>query len=183
VAAWLDSWDTCHTHAQVVGTPTREEIEAMNPNYTEFKFPQIKPHSWARVFKAKATPEAIDLISKLLQYTPGAPWLLARLHRCPPRVARAAMQALLVAANCKTAGKCGSTLRLDVGEWYRARVWLEAETLVPAFSCNTSAATLASRAVARCRQGHSLAPAHTRFCYIVDRQAHHAHAVVRTHTL
>jgi len=25
----------------VVGTPTRQEIEAMNPNYTEFKFPQV----------------------------------------------------------------------------------------------------------------------------------------------
>jgi len=55
---------------KVVGTPSREEIEAMNPNYTEFKFPQIKAHPWARVFKSKAAPEAIDLIGKLLQYTP-----------------------------------------------------------------------------------------------------------------
>ncbi len=30
--------------------------QAMNPNYTEFKFPQIKAHPWARVFKSKATP-------------------------------------------------------------------------------------------------------------------------------
>ena len=34
---------------KVVGTPTREEIEAMNPNYTEFKFPSIKPHPWQKV--------------------------------------------------------------------------------------------------------------------------------------
>ena len=34
---------------QVVGTPTREEIQAMNQNYTEFKFPQIKAHPWAKV--------------------------------------------------------------------------------------------------------------------------------------
>ncbi len=27
---------------QVLGTPTREEIKCMNPNYTEFKFPHIK---------------------------------------------------------------------------------------------------------------------------------------------
>ena len=29
---------------KVLGTPTRDEIRAMNPNYTEFKFPQIKAH-------------------------------------------------------------------------------------------------------------------------------------------
>lgn len=29
---------------QVLGTPTREEIKCMNPNYTEFKFPQIKAY-------------------------------------------------------------------------------------------------------------------------------------------
>jgi hypothetical protein len=34
---------------QVLGTPTREEIKCMNPNYTEFKFPQIKPHPWHKV--------------------------------------------------------------------------------------------------------------------------------------
>lgn len=35
---------------QVLGTPTREEIKCMNPNYTEFKFPQIKAHPWHKVF-------------------------------------------------------------------------------------------------------------------------------------
>nr|AAO14684.1 shaggy-like kinase [Pyrocystis lunula] len=35
---------------KVLGTPTREELMAMNPNYTEFKFPQIKPHPWHKVF-------------------------------------------------------------------------------------------------------------------------------------
>lgn len=34
---------------QVLGTPTREQIREMNPNYTEFKFPQIKSHPWAKV--------------------------------------------------------------------------------------------------------------------------------------
>ncbi len=34
---------------KVLGTPTREEIRAMNPNYTEFKFPQIKAHPWNKV--------------------------------------------------------------------------------------------------------------------------------------
>ena len=35
---------------QVLGTPTREEIKCMNPNYTEFKFPQIKAHPWHKVW-------------------------------------------------------------------------------------------------------------------------------------
>eukprot|EP00069_Balaena_mysticetus_P018830 bmy_11749T0 len=32
----------------VLGTPTREQIREMNPNYTEFKFPQIKAHPWTK---------------------------------------------------------------------------------------------------------------------------------------
>jgi glycogen synthase kinase 3 beta len=71
---------------KVLGTPTRDQIRTMNPNYMEHKFPQIKPHpfnkvrlsstetAWqsthqAQVFR-KADPSAIDLISKLLEYTP-----------------------------------------------------------------------------------------------------------------
>ncbi|RRT45749.1 hypothetical protein B296_00045524 [Ensete ventricosum] len=34
---------------QVLGTPTREEIRCMNPNYTEFRFPQIKAHPWHKL--------------------------------------------------------------------------------------------------------------------------------------
>ena len=48
----------------------------MNPNYTEFKFPQIKPHPWSKVFKPRTPPEAIDLVNCLLEYTPG--------NRTPP---------------------------------------------------------------------------------------------------
>ena len=57
---------------QVLGTPTREQIKEMNPNYTEFKFPQIKAHPWQKVFRARTSPEAIDLVSRLLEYTPSA---------------------------------------------------------------------------------------------------------------
>jgi len=55
---------------KVLGTPTREEIQAMNPTYTEYKFPQIKGHPWTKVFRSRTPPEAIDLVSKLLSYTP-----------------------------------------------------------------------------------------------------------------
>lgn len=72
---------------KVLGTPTREQIRTMNPNYMEHKFPQIKPHpfnkvrNWClyylhkslmilfQVFR-KASADAIDLISALLEYTP-----------------------------------------------------------------------------------------------------------------
>jgi len=72
---------------KVLGTPTRDQIRTMNPNYMEHKFPQIKPHPFNKVCKSsmmsnspahantmqvfrKADPTAIDLISKLLEYTP-----------------------------------------------------------------------------------------------------------------
>jgi len=57
---------------KVLGTPTREQIREMNPNYTEFKFPQIKSHPWQKVFRTRTPPEAINLVSRLLEYTPSA---------------------------------------------------------------------------------------------------------------
>ncbi|KAI5674867.1 hypothetical protein M9H77_05817 [Catharanthus roseus] len=55
---------------KVLGTPTREEIKCMNPNYTEFKFPQVKAHPWHKIFHKRTPPEAVDLVSRLLQYSP-----------------------------------------------------------------------------------------------------------------
>jgi len=54
---------------KVLGTPTREEIQSMNPTYTDYKFPQIKGSPWAKVFKNRPA-DAIDLVAKLLLYTP-----------------------------------------------------------------------------------------------------------------
>lgn len=34
---------------KVLGTPSREQIRDLNPNYTEYKFPQIKPCPWTKV--------------------------------------------------------------------------------------------------------------------------------------
>ncbi|KAL7409221.1 Pkinase-domain-containing protein [Mrakia frigida] len=56
---------------KVLGTPTRDQIKTMNPNYMEHKFPAIKPHPFSKVFRPRTAPDAIDLISKLLEYTPG----------------------------------------------------------------------------------------------------------------
>ncbi|KAL6561710.1 hypothetical protein OROMI_017311 [Orobanche minor] len=54
----------------VLGTPTREEIKCMNPNYTEYKFPQIKAHPWHKIFHKRMPPKAVDFVSRLLQYSP-----------------------------------------------------------------------------------------------------------------
>lgn len=41
---------------KVLGTPTREQIRTMNPNYMEHKFPQIKPHPFNKVFTYAVPP-------------------------------------------------------------------------------------------------------------------------------
>eukprot|EP00163_Fabomonas_tropica_P031019 TRINITY_DN722_c0_g1_i1.p1 TRINITY_DN722_c0_g1~~TRINITY_DN722_c0_g1_i1.p1 ORF type:complete len:482 (-),score=72.68 TRINITY_DN722_c0_g1_i1:464-1909(-) len=55
---------------KVLGTPTKEEIQSMNPNYTDFNFPQIKAHPWSKVFKGRAPQEAIDLLTSFLTFSP-----------------------------------------------------------------------------------------------------------------
>ncbi|XP_018012953.1 glycogen synthase kinase-3 beta isoform X3 [Hyalella azteca] len=90
---------------KVLGTPTREQIREMNPNYTEFKFPQIKSHPWQknmmattaetppcilekkpqrlRVFRQRTPEDAINLVSRLLEYTPSA--RISPLQACTHR--------------------------------------------------------------------------------------------------
>ena len=53
--------------AQVLGTPSREDIHAMNPNYTEFKFPQIKAHAWSKIFSKRIPADAVDLVRACFQ--------------------------------------------------------------------------------------------------------------------
>ncbi|KAH0865468.1 hypothetical protein HID58_082679 [Brassica napus] len=55
---------------KILGTPAREEIKNMNPRYNDFKFPQIKPQPWHKIFRRQVPPEALDLGSRLLQYSP-----------------------------------------------------------------------------------------------------------------
>lgn len=55
---------------KVLGTPTREQIRQMNPNHSsDHRFPQIRPHPLTRVFR-RAPPDAIDLLSSMLEYSP-----------------------------------------------------------------------------------------------------------------
>lgn len=56
---------------KVLGTPTRDQIHEMNPDYRDFRFPQIRPHLWSKVFRPRVPQDAIQLVSQLLDYTPG----------------------------------------------------------------------------------------------------------------
>jgi glycogen synthase kinase 3 beta len=56
---------------KILGTPTKNQILEMNPDYNEYKFPSIKPYPWQKVFKNRVVNENyIDLLSKLLVYEP-----------------------------------------------------------------------------------------------------------------
>jgi glycogen synthase kinase 3 beta len=55
---------------KILGTPSREELLEMNPNYKEFKFPNIRAQAWPSVFKPNTDPQALDLASKYLTYKP-----------------------------------------------------------------------------------------------------------------
>lgn len=51
---------------KVLGTPQREQILAMNPNYKEYRFPQIKPLPWDKVYRSRTPKDSIDFVAKLL---------------------------------------------------------------------------------------------------------------------
>lgn len=57
---------------KILGTPTKNQVLVMNPEYKEYKFPSIKPYPWLKLFKncKNVNNEFIDLISKLLVYEP-----------------------------------------------------------------------------------------------------------------
>jgi glycogen synthase kinase 3 beta len=44
----------------------------MNPDYNEYRFPQIKPLPWEKVFRSRTPREAINFVSRLLTYDPSA---------------------------------------------------------------------------------------------------------------
>ena len=57
---------------KVLGTPTKEQIKAMNPNYTQYQFPQVKPNPWKNIFRLRPlpSPESMELLGSLLEYAP-----------------------------------------------------------------------------------------------------------------
>jgi len=55
---------------QVLGTPSKPEINAMNSSYEYFEFPIVQKVSWEQVLKSAASPSAVDLMNKILTYNP-----------------------------------------------------------------------------------------------------------------
>ena len=60
---------------KVLGTPTKVQIEALNPLYMSCNFPKIEPIPLRSLFSCVIPDTAIDLMSQLLVYRP-----MARLH-------------------------------------------------------------------------------------------------------
>ncbi|SCU80474.1 LAMI_0B02542g1_1 [Lachancea mirantina] len=54
---------------KILGTPSKQEICAMNPNYMEHKFPQIRPIPLAKVFK-REDPQTVQFLADVLRYDP-----------------------------------------------------------------------------------------------------------------
>jgi len=80
---------------KVLGTPKTDDLVAMNPNYTEFKFPLIKPNSWDKVIPRLVVVDSVvrddacggghmdgvekinggmNLLAGILQYDPKKRW-------------------------------------------------------------------------------------------------------------
>lgn len=55
---------------KVLGTPTRQQIKAMNGSYSSYKFPQIKSYPWHTIFPKHVPELAIDFIRSVLVYDP-----------------------------------------------------------------------------------------------------------------
>lgn len=57
---------------KMLGTPSKKEIQAMNPDYTDYKFPIIKCFTWRQILGSFSNIDNLylDLISKILTYDP-----------------------------------------------------------------------------------------------------------------
>ncbi|KAK1445022.1 glycogen synthase kinase-3 alpha [Babesia gibsoni] len=55
---------------QVLGSPTLEQMHAMNPNYNNVSFPNIRPADLKKTFPSNTPVEAIEFITLFLRYDP-----------------------------------------------------------------------------------------------------------------
>jgi glycogen synthase kinase 3 beta len=65
---------------KVLGTPNKEELLEMNPNYQEFRFPNIRATPFENVFKPNTPTDALDLLRELLVYKPTRRLLAIEVH-------------------------------------------------------------------------------------------------------
>ncbi|CAE8633110.1 unnamed protein product, partial [Polarella glacialis] len=55
---------------KVLGSPSRDQVFAMNPQYLTFSFPHLGASSWDTVFRKSVGSEFTSLLSEFLQYDP-----------------------------------------------------------------------------------------------------------------
>ena len=55
---------------KILGTPNKEELRCMNPTVQDFQLQQMRSTPWTSVFGPSTPADSIDLVSKLLVYTP-----------------------------------------------------------------------------------------------------------------
>ncbi|ORZ19875.1 Pkinase-domain-containing protein [Absidia repens] len=55
---------------KVLGTPTKLQIERMNPSYIAQKLPKVDPKPLSKLFRSSTPQDALDLLTQLLQYDP-----------------------------------------------------------------------------------------------------------------
>lgn len=55
---------------KVLGTPSKEQVLAMNHTQDNFKFPPVSPKPWEDILLDSSSTETIDLLSKLLVFNP-----------------------------------------------------------------------------------------------------------------
>lgn len=63
-------------HTQIIeiikklGTPSEEDVTAMNPDYQNKQLPKVVGLGWERILGPGADPQAMDLVSKMIKYDP-----------------------------------------------------------------------------------------------------------------
>lgn len=55
---------------KVMGTPTKDDMTAMNPNHTDIKLPAIRSNPWSKLFASVSDSRAPELVASLLSYAP-----------------------------------------------------------------------------------------------------------------
>ena len=54
----------------VLGSPSKAQLLAMNPQCGQFELPVLPPLPWKSAFRASADPQGVDLVSRLCVYNP-----------------------------------------------------------------------------------------------------------------
>jgi len=55
---------------KILGTPNKDELKAMNPNYQEFRFPLLRANPLVNIFAPGTPAPAIDFLNKVFTYVP-----------------------------------------------------------------------------------------------------------------